>query len=119
MFEFPDPVWPVLVLACIQFGDAIMCIKPFQFIADCFEGVNWPKRFWWVMPPIKFAAAAGLILGLWAPYLAAVTCVALVLYFLSAIGMHIAARDFGRNLFLNAASMLAICLGVGVLAFLA
>lgn len=118
MFEFPSPVWPVLILALIQFVDAIMCIKPLQFIADCFEGVNWPRRFWWVMPPIKFAAAAGLILGLWVPYLTAVTCAALVLYFLSAIAMHVAARDFGRNLFLNAAFMLVICVGVGVLAFL-
>ncbi|MEV4127183.1 DoxX family protein [Nocardia sp. NPDC049707] len=117
MFEFPDLLWPVLVLAFIQFGDAIMCIKPFQFIADCFEGVNWPRRFWWVMSPIKFAAGAGLILGLWVPYLTAVTCAALVLYFLIAIGMHVAAQDFGRNLFLNAAAMFVICVGAAVLAF--
>jgi hypothetical protein len=32
-----------------------------------------------------------------------------VLYFVVAIGMHIAARDFSRNLFVNAAGMLVVC----------
>jgi len=32
--------------------------------------------------------------------------------------MHIAARDFGRNLFLNATGMLAICVATGVFCFL-
>ena len=46
-----------------------------------------------MMAPIKFAAAAGLVGGIWIPYLAAVTCAALILYFVIAISMHIAARD--------------------------
>ena len=71
-----------------------------------------------MMAPIKFAAAAGLVGGIWIPYLAAVTCAALILYFVTAISMHIAARDFGRNLFLNATAMLLICIGTGVIAFL-
>ena len=48
-----------------------------------------------MMAPIKFAAAAGLVGGIWIPYLAAVTSAALILYFVIAISMHIAARDFG------------------------
>lgn len=63
------------------------------------------------------AAVAGLIAGLWIPYLAAVTCAALIAYFVIAIGMHVAARDLGRNLFVNATGMLAICIAVPVLAF--
>jgi hypothetical protein len=58
---FPDPVWPVVILAMISFGDAILCIKPVRFVADCFEGMGWPRRYWPLMPPIKFAATAGLI----------------------------------------------------------
>jgi len=34
-----------------------------------------------------------------------------------AISMHIRARDFGRNLFLNAAGMLLICAATLVLSF--
>ncbi|MEU0485738.1 DoxX family protein [Streptosporangium sp. NPDC006013] len=118
MSALPDPVWPVVVLAIIQAGDAVMCIKPVPFIAQCFENVNWPRRYWWIMPPLKFAAAAGLILGIWLPYLGAATCAALVLYFMVAIAMHIAARDFGRNLFLNATAMLLICIAVGFYSFM-
>lgn len=118
MTVLPDPIWPVIVLALIQLVDALMCIKPVSFIAQCFEGVNWPRKYWWMMPPIKFAAAAGLIAGIWISYLGALTCAALVLYFLVAIGMHIVARDFGRNLFLNATGMLLICVATGVFCFL-
>jgi hypothetical protein len=116
--SLPDPQWPVLLLALIQVGDAILCLKPAAFIADCFADVNWPRRFWWIMPPIKFAAAAGLIAGLWVPYLGLVTCASLVVYFVCAVAAHVLARDFGRNLFLNATGMLVICLAVGAYCFL-
>jgi hypothetical protein len=118
MTLLPDPVWPVIVLAFIQFGDALMCFKPVPFIAKCFEDVRFPRSLWWITPPIKFVAAAGLIAGIWIPVLGAITTAALVLYFLVAIAMHIRACDFGRNLFVNATGMLAICVTVGVFCFL-
>jgi DoxX-like family len=108
----PDPVWPVVSLAIVQLADAAACIKPLPFVAACLEDVNWPRRLWWVLPPIKTAAAIGLIVGIWMPYLGAVTCAALVLYFVVAIAMHVRARDFGRNLLLNATGMLTICTAV-------
>lgn len=117
-FTAPLVTWPLIVLAALQVVDGILCITPAPFIAACFEAVNWPRRLWWMMPPLKFAAAAGLVVGIWVPYLAALTCAALVAYFLVAIGMHLGARDFSRNLFLNASGMLVICVGTGVLCFL-
>ena len=71
-----------------------------------------------MMPPIKFAAAAGLIAGIWIPYLGALICAALIVYFVAAIGMQIAARDFGRNLFVNATGMLVLCVATGIFCFL-
>jgi hypothetical protein len=117
MSSLPAPIWPVIVLAIIQFGDALMCIKPMEFVATCFDDVHWPRRLWWVMAPIKFAAGAGLIVGIWVPYVGAVTSVALVAYFVVAIAMHIRARDFGRNLFLNATGMLVICVATTLYSF--
>ena len=117
MNSFPHPLWPVIALAIVQFGDGLMCLKPVAFVADCFEHVNWPRRYWWVMPPIKFAAAAGLILGIWIPYLAAITSVALVLYFICAVAAHLIARDYSRYLFVNASSMLAACVAVTLYCF--
>jgi hypothetical protein len=118
MTLLPDPVWPVAVLAVIQLVDGLLCLKPAGFIAACFDDVGWPQKHWWMMPPLKFAAALGLLGGIWIPYLGAVTCGALVLYFLVAIAMHVRARDFGRNLFLNATGMLLICLATGVFCFM-
>jgi hypothetical protein len=110
--SLPDPVWPVVLLAVIQFGDGLMCLRPVRFIAQCFEGVGWPREFWWTMPVLKFAAAAGLIAGIWVPYLGLLASLGLVAYFITAIAMHVRAKDFGRNLFLNATGMLLVCAAV-------
>lgn len=118
MTLLPDPIWPVIVLAAISVVDGILCLKPAAFIAQCFEDVRWPRRYWWLMSPIKFAAGAGLIAGIWIPGLGLLTTACLVLYFLVAIAMHIRARDFGRNLFLNATGMLVICVATLVYSFL-
>ncbi|WP_203579386.1 DoxX family protein [Microbacterium hibisci] len=119
MTLLPDPVWPVIALAVISFVDGLLCLRPAGFIARCFEDVGWPRRLWWIMPPIKFAAAGGLVAGIWIPGLAALTTACLILYFVIAIASHIRARDFGRNLFLNATGMLVLCVATGVFCFLA
>jgi hypothetical protein len=104
-----DPWWPLAALAFAQFGDAILCIKPIAPIRQCLLDVGFPQRYWWVLPPVKFAAAAGLVAGIWLPPLAILTSAALVLYFLIALASHVQARDFGRNLFVNCTGMLVAC----------
>ncbi|WP_028935141.1 DoxX family protein [Pseudonocardia spinosispora] len=106
------PWWPLAALAFVQFGDGLMCLRPPSFIRQCLVDVHFPRRFWWVLPPIKFAAAAGLVIGIWVPPLAILTSVALVLYFLIAAAAHIRAHDFGRNLFLNCTATLLSCVAV-------
>jgi hypothetical protein len=118
MTLLPDPVWPVVVLAIISAVDGALCLKPAVFIAQCFEDVGLPRRYWRLTPLIKFAAAAGLVAGIWIPGLGLLTAVCLVLYFVIAIVMHIRARDFGRNLFLNAIGMLVLCVATLVFCFL-
>ena len=103
-----NPWWPVVGLAVIQAADAALCWKPVPFIAQCFRDVRFPERFWPLMTPLKLAAAAGLVAGLWWPPLAALTAGCLVAYFLVAIALHIRARDLGRNLYLNATGMFVI-----------
>lgn len=102
------PWWPLAGLAVIQLGDAVMCIKPAEFIRDCLQDVGFPRRFWPFLPILKTLAAAGLVAGIWFTPLAVVTSAALVCYFLIAISQHIRARDLGRNLFLNATGMLLL-----------
>lgn len=104
-----NPWWPVVALAGIQAVDAALCWRPVPFIAQCFRDVSFPTRFWPVMTPLKLAAAAGLVVGVWVPPLAVVTTSCLVAYFAVAVAMHVRARDLGRNLFVNATGMLALC----------
>ena len=114
----PDPIWPVVLLAVIQLADGVMCLKPVDFIARCLTNVRFPRRLWSWLSPLKFAAALGLLAGIWIPYLGAVTAAALVLYFVVAVTMHVRARDLGRDLFLNATGMLILCLATLVFAYL-
>lgn len=51
------PWWPLAILAAIQLADAAMCWKPVRFIADCLTDVRFPQRYWWMLTPIKVAAA--------------------------------------------------------------
>jgi hypothetical protein len=116
--DVPDPWWPVVLLAVIQIGDAAMCFKPVAFIARCFTDVGLPRALWPVMPWVKVAATVGLIAGLWVPYVGALTSAALIAYFVCAVSAHIRARDFGRNLALNASLSLVLCVAVFVFCFL-
>lgn len=103
--------WSLAGLAAVQVVDAALCAQPVTFVADCLTDVRFPRRFWPILTPLKLAAAAGLVTGIRFKPLAVLTTGCLVAYFLVAIGMHIRARDFGRNLFVNAAGMLVLCGG--------
>lgn len=118
MTSLPEPAWPVVVLAVISAVDGLLCLKPVGFIAKCFTDVGFPRRYWPLMPAIKFAAAVGLLAGIWIPVLGVLTTGSLVLYFLIAIVMHVRVRDLGRNLFLNATGMLTVCTATLAFCFL-
>lgn len=113
-----DPVWPVLVLAAVQLADAAMCWRPLPFIADCLRDVRFPERWWPVLTPVKTAAAAGLVTGVWWAWLGVLTGVCLVVYFAIAVTMHVRAHDLGRNAF-NAAALAVLTAGVTWWCFLA
>jgi hypothetical protein len=103
------PWWPLAALAAVQVVDAALCWKPVEFVRTCLTNVGYPRRFWPLLTPVKLSAAAGLVIGIWVPWLAALTSMALVGYFVVAIGAHLKARDIGRDLLVNATGMLAIC----------
>ncbi len=107
-----QPWWPLAVLAVMQLADAALCVKPVAFVRQCLTDVRFPERFWWLIPVLKAAAAAGLVVGIWVPPLAVLVSAALTCYFVLAVAAHVHARDFGRNLFLNAPGMLVICAAV-------
>ncbi|BDM70734.1 hypothetical protein HEK616_42210 [Streptomyces nigrescens] len=104
-----NPWWLFAGLAAVQLGDAALCVGPVGFVRACLDDVGFPRRYWGWLPVVKTASAAGLIVGIWFLPLAVLTTAALVVYFLVAISLHLGAKDYGRNLFLNATGMLALC----------
>ncbi|WP_166828191.1 DoxX family protein [Brevibacterium limosum] len=118
MTLLPDPVWPAVVLAVIVFGDGLLTFRPPRAIADCLDGVGFPRDWWWVLAVVKFLAAAGLVAGIWVPGLGAAAAAGLVVYFLCAAAAHLRARYVGRDFWLNCLGMLIVCLAVLVFSFL-
>ena len=118
MTLLPEPVWPVIVLAVIVLGDGLLTFRPPRAIADCLDGVGFPREWWWVLAVVKFLAAAGLVTGIWIPGLGAAAAAGLVVYFLCAAAAHLRARYVGRDFWLNCLGMLVVCIAVLVFGFL-
>ncbi|MGO1975430.1 MAG: DoxX family protein [Propionibacteriaceae bacterium] len=113
----PQPIWPVVVLAVIQFADGLICIKPVAFVAQCLTDVAWPREFWPATTVVKFVASAALVAGIWVPYLGLAAALGVIAYFVVAIAMHLRAKDFSRNLFVNALGMLVISMAATTLSY--
>jgi hypothetical protein len=118
MTLLPDPIWPVVVLAVIACGDGLLTFRPPKAIADCLDGVGFPRDWWWVIAVVKFLATAGLIAGIWVPGLGLAASAGLVAYFVCAGAAHLRARYIGRDFWLNCLGMFVICLAVLVFCFL-
>ena len=60
MTGIPHYWWPTAILAAALFGDALMSIRPPQFIRGCLEGVRLPEDWWWVLIVVKLLALVAL-----------------------------------------------------------
>ena len=92
-----SPAWPGIAFATFLILDGIACLIPLKKISDDLDAVNCPPSIRRVIPFVKFAAAAGLIIGLWQTWLGLVTAVCLIVYFAIAVGFHIRAKDTVAN----------------------
>jgi hypothetical protein len=66
---------------------------PVAIATRTLDALNFPPRYRWVFPPIKAAAAIGLLSVTRRPALARLTTAMLTLYFVLAVGFHVKARD--------------------------
>ena len=83
----------VAAFAAFQLSDALACAIPLDYIRRDLDNIGCPEPVRRAIPPIKAASAAGLLLGRRWPLLGRITSVALVAYFLTAIGFHVRAKD--------------------------
>ena len=92
-----SPSWSGIAFAVFLILDGIACLIPIKKVSDGLDAVNCPPTLRRVIPFIKFAAAAGLVIGLWQTWLGLVTAVCLVVYFAIAVGFHVRAKDTIAN----------------------
>ncbi|MGC0364137.1 hypothetical protein ABH922_002121 [Rhodococcus sp. 27YEA15] len=85
------------LFAAFQAGDAVISVKPIDYVARCLDSVHFPQRNRWIFPVIKAASAVGLAVAPKFPGLARVTAIMLTLYFAAAVGAHVRAKDLGFN----------------------
>jgi hypothetical protein len=112
------PQWPSIVLAVVIFGDAVMSIKPPQFIQKCLDGVNFPRDWWWALVYIKIVAAIGLIAGLFVAGVGIAANVGVIAYFLAAVYAHIKAKFLKSEFWINCLGMLALSIATLLLTVL-
>lgn len=105
-----------IFLAVILVGDAVLSVKPPEFIAQCLSGVNFPRDWWWALIGIKLLAAAGLVVAVVQGdrSVAVVVSVGVLAYFVFAIVAHIRARFLGSAFWLNCLGMTVVSLAVVV-----
>ncbi len=89
----PDPRRVVTGLAVVQLADAAFTAVPTRWLKDDLDHLGFPERLRFLFPVIKGGSALGLLGGLRWPRLGRLTAVALVAYFVAAMGFHARARD--------------------------
>ncbi len=117
MFSTPDPAWPVVVLAALVGGDALISVRPPKFIVDCLTGVGFPLDWGWALVWIKAVATAGLIVGLWQPGVGVAAVAGIIAYFLAASYAHLRAGFTNSTFWVNCLGMLAIAVAVLLYSF--
>jgi len=81
---------PVLAIAFIAVlaGDGIACAIPIDYIRNDLNRLNCSEQIQRVIPVVKAAAVAGLVIGLWIPLLGVLACVGMIAYFACALAVH-------------------------------
>lgn len=105
-----------IALIVLQALDAVACIGPIPFIKRSLAQIDCPPRIVRLLPFLKIDSAIGLTIGLWVPWIGAATIVALIAYFVVAIGFHVRARDTIQNS-LGAPLVMGFVIIVGVFSY--
>lgn len=110
-------VWLAIVFIVFQAGDGVAAGIPIAYIKDDLDRLNVSPTLQRIIPMIKIAAAAGLLVGLWVPWFGALTCAALVVYFIIALDFHRKASDKVVQ-YLPAVGVGALSAVVGIICYL-
>lgn len=111
-----NAVWLAGILIVVLLLDAVACSVPLDFIKKTLDRLDVSTAVRQAIPVVKFAAAVGLVLGLFVPLIGVLTAAALVAYFGVACWYHRRAND--RPIEYVGATLGAVAAGaVGVVSF--
>lgn len=81
---------PILAVALIVVlaADAVACAIPIKYIKDDLTRLNCSDQIQQLIPVVKAAAVAGLLIGLWVPAVGVAACIGMVAYFVCALAVH-------------------------------
>ncbi|WP_019203975.1 DoxX family protein [Tsukamurella sp. 1534] len=118
LIDTPRLPWLTVLLAVALLGDALLSVRPPQFIQDCLDGVRFPRDWWWTLIAIKLVAGAGLLAGLHYPGVGFAANAGVVAYFVCAAVAHVRARFLGSTFWVNCLGMLTFSLVVLLISYL-
>ncbi len=82
-----------LVLIVVLAADSVACAIPIPYIKTEFERLHCSATHMKIIPTVKVLAVAGLIFGLWVPWIGALACIGMLIYFGFAFWFHYQAND--------------------------
>jgi hypothetical protein len=88
-----EPKRLALGLAVVQLADAAFNAIPNRWVKDDLDHLGFPEDLRFLFPLIKGGSALGLLAGLRWPRLGRLTAIALIAYFVAAMGYHARAKD--------------------------
>jgi len=82
-----------IALIVVLAGDAVACAIPIPYIKADLERLGCTATEMRIIPAVKLLAVAGLIAGLWTPWIGALACIGMIIYFGFAFWYHYRADD--------------------------
>ena len=93
MTRVEPPRHTAVALAGVQVLDGLFNLLPSRWIEADLDHLELPRRLRFLFGGLKLASTGGLLVGLKYPRLGRLTCRALVVYFVIALGAHWRVRD--------------------------
>lgn len=81
-------IWLAVVLIVVLGADALACVGPIPYIRNDLERLGCSETVIRTIPVVKIAAVAGLVVGLWVPWIGVLAAAGMLVYFVVALDYH-------------------------------
>lgn len=82
-----------IALIVVLAGDAVASAIPIRYIKEDLDRLGCTPQQMRIIPAVKFLAVAGLLIGLWTPWIGVLACIGMLVYFGFAFWFHDRVND--------------------------